>query len=87
MPASLTKTVTKHRNIDVIALDIIKDWNNIKYKAKPYLQVMLSLETITDTYMYDSARSIVAYFLSNAGSYRGELAKQYKAELKAILKQ
>jgi hypothetical protein len=30
---------------------------------------------------------VVAYFLSNASSYRGETARKVKAELKAMLKE
>ena len=32
--------------------------------------------------MYDSGRSIVRYFLGNAGTWRGDVAKAIKAELK-----
>ena len=32
--------------------------------------------------MYDSGRSIVRYFLGNAGAWRGDVAKAIKAELK-----
>ena len=34
---------------------------------------------------YDDARGIVLYFLSNAGSRRGEVAKRVKAELRGML--
>jgi hypothetical protein len=33
----------------------------------------------------DSAESVVLYFLANASSYRGDKAREYKAELRAIL--
>ena len=46
---------------------------------------MLELESLEDAYMYDSGRGIVLYFLSNAGSWRGNTAKLIKAELKAML--
>jgi hypothetical protein len=79
-----------HRPIASIAADIIQDWNGIgngvNYAAKPYLDAMLALININDNYGYDSARSIVAYGLSNMGTYRGENAKRFKAELKAMLK-
>ena len=67
-----------------IAREIRKDWKNVSYYAAPYLQAMSCLETINDSYGYDSGRSIVAYFLANAGSWRGEVAKRIKAELKAL---
>jgi hypothetical protein len=34
----------------------------------------------------DSGRSIVAYFLSNASTWRGETAKRIKLELNKMLK-
>ena len=72
------------RPISTIARDISRDWKNVNYAARPYLDEMFSIETINDKYGYDSAKSIVAYFLGNAGSWRGETAKSIKAELKAL---
>ena len=69
-----------------IAKEIKKDWTKINYAAKPYLDAMSDLNSITDNYGYDNGKSIVLYFLSNAGSWRGENAKRIKAELKLIIK-
>jgi hypothetical protein len=70
-----------------IASEIRKDWGSkVNYAAKPYLDAMASLDSINDRYIMDSGRSIVAYFLSNASSWRGETAKRIKAELNAMLK-
>ena len=69
-----------------IAREIRNDGKNVSYCAAPYLQAMLCLDSITDNYGFDSGRSIVAYFLSNAGSWRGETAKRIKSELKAMCK-
>ena len=74
------------RRLYEIAREIRKDWKNVSYCAAPYLQAMLCLDSITDNYGFDSGRSIVAYFLSNAGSWRGETAKRIKSELKAMCK-
>lgn len=74
------------RSIADIARDIRKDWNNINYAALPYLEAMARLGTIEDKYGFDSARSIVLYFLGNAGSWRGPIAKSIKLELKNMLK-
>ena len=78
------------RAIYLIADDIRRDWSKlgkgVNYAAKPYLDAMGSLDKITDAYGCDSGKSIVAYFLGNATSYRGEKAKALKAELKAMLK-
>lgn len=75
-----------NRPIYEIALDIRKDWKKVNYAAKPYLDAMNQLDKITDMYMFDSAKSVVAYFLSNASSWRGPVAKTIKAELKSMLK-
>ena len=69
-----------------IASEIRKDWKNISPYARPYLQAMSCLESIEDNYIFDTGRSIVCYFLANAGSWRGETAKRIKAELKAMSK-
>lgn len=75
------------RPISAIAYDIRKEWGTkINYAAKPYLSVMLGLGSINDTYGFDSARSVVLYFLGNASSFRGEKAKALKLELKQHLK-
>jgi hypothetical protein len=52
----------------------------------PYLEAMHCLNTINDDYGYDSAKSIVLYFLSNANSWRGDVARRVKAELKELVK-
>ena len=74
------------RMISDIAKDIRRDWRQPYFGAVPYLEAMQSLGTINDTYGYDSARSVVLYFLSNATGYRGEIARRCKAELKQLLK-
>lgn len=76
-------TVT--RPLHVIAKDIQKNWSRISFGAVPYVRAMHSLNTIYDEYGADSAESIVLYFLSNAGTWRGEDARRIKAELKAML--
>jgi hypothetical protein len=47
---------------------------------------MESLDSVNDNYICDSGVSIVLYFLCNASSWRGEVAKRVKAELKAMAK-
>jgi hypothetical protein len=69
-----------------IAAEVYKDWKPVNYAAKPYLEAMSSLDKVTDMYVCDSGRSIVAYFLSNAGSWKSATAKRVKAELKNMVK-
>jgi hypothetical protein len=77
----------EQRPLYAIAREIYKTWKNVNYAAKPYLEAMASLNSINDTYIMDSAKSIVLYFLGNATSWRGDDARRIKAELKAICKE
>ena len=73
------------RPLWAIADEIRKDWKKVYYGAVPYLGAMSHLSTIKDHYYSDSGKSIVLYFLANAGTWRGETAKRVKAELKALV--
>lgn len=73
------------QTISKIARDISRDWKNVNYAAKPYLQAMYSLDTVNDKFYQDDARSVVSYFLANASGYRGATAKAHKAALKSIV--
>lgn len=73
------------RSLSDIAMEIRRDWRPVNFAAKPYLDSMSGLDSIHDSDGYDSAKSIVLYFLNNAGSWRGEVAKRVKAELKAMV--
>ena len=74
------------RSLSTIAAEISRDWKPVSYAAAPYLSAMRSLGSITDSYGADEGRSVVAYFLSNAGSWRGDVARRVKAELNKMLK-
>ena len=67
-----------------IAKEIRQDWKNVYFGAVPYLQAMMTLDSIDSNYGMDSAKSIVLYFLSNASTWRGETAKRIKSELKKM---
>ena len=73
------------RSLGVIAREIRADWTKPYFGAVPYLEAMQSLVGINDTYYYDSADSVVRYFLANASTWRGDKARAIKAELKAML--
>jgi hypothetical protein len=74
------------RSLNVIAREIKSDWDNVYFGAVPYLDAMSTLDSIDDDYFMDSGRSIVAYFLGNAGTWRGEVARRVKKELNKMLK-
>ena len=72
------------RPISHIARDIEANWPKVNYAARPYLDAMHYLNRIEDNYYADTARSIVAYFLSNARAFTGPEARRLKAELKSL---
>lgn len=78
--------MSDRRPIYEIAREIRKDWKKVNYGAVPYLDAMASLTVITDSYGYDDGKGVVAYFLSNANTWRGDVAKRVKSELKGLLK-
>lgn len=74
------------RPISEIAREIKNDWTNVYFGAKPYLDAMHSLNTVQDNYGMDSAPSVIRYFLSNATTWRGEVARRVKKELNDMVK-
>ena len=72
------------RSLTDIAEEIIRDWNPPSYSAQPYLNAMLTMDSIDDRYGADTGSSIVAYFLCNAHSWRGPTARRIKKELNGM---
>ena len=79
-------TTKTNRPLYEIAAEIRRDWKKVYFGAVPYLDAMQTLNSITDNYYQDSGKSIVLYFLCNAGTWRGDTARRVKAELKAMSK-
>ena len=73
------------RGLYSIAADIDRCWKNVYFGARPYIDAMHTMNSIHDKYGLDSGESIVAYFLSNASTFRGADARRIKKELKSIL--
>jgi hypothetical protein len=76
--------------LGAIARLIRKDWSKqgkgVNYAAKPYLDAMASLDDVSDKYGMDSGSSIVRYFLGNATSWKGPVAKAVKLKLNKMVK-
>ena len=72
------------RSLSTIAREIEGSWPKVNYAARPYLDAMKELESIDDMFYMDTAKSVVLYFLANAGSFRGEDARRLKAELRSL---
>lgn len=68
-----------------IAAEIIRDWKRPYFGAVPYLDAMRHLEDIGGRFGEQDADEIVMYFLSNAGSWRGAVARQVKEELEEMI--
>lgn len=83
----MTKQLNELVSVSEIAHAIAKDWQNVSPYAKDYLNAMKDIRSVNDNYYADSAHSVILYFLANAGSYRGENARTYKALLKDLLKE
>lgn len=83
---SVSKEALKSMSIREIASAISADWKKVYFGAVPYIDAMYSMDSIKSNYYFDSGESIVRYFLANATTWRGEVAKAVKAELNARLK-
>lgn len=82
-----SNVATKTRQLNIIAREIKQNWTKPYFGAVPYLNAMLSLHDMTDNYFEDSAKTIVIYFLANAQTWRGEVARRVKSELNGMSKQ
>ena len=71
--------------ISAIAKIVHEDWKKIYFGAVPYLQAMERINSIEEMFFEDTAKSVVRYFLSNAVSWRGEVARAVKAKLNQML--
>ncbi len=70
-----------------IAVTIEDAWPHPYFGAKPYLNAMRSMAKITNPYFQDPGPEIVAKFLANASTWRGETARAVKKELNRRLKE
>lgn len=80
------KQALPNMSIREIAMTVKKDWQKVNFGAVPYLDAMGTMEKITDPYLADSGVSVVLYFLGNAQTWRGPVAREVKAELKKRVK-
>jgi hypothetical protein len=98
MPTPLTFYGAEIEDVERVTLSdlailIRADWrhtskNGVNYAAEPYLTAMQSLNVVNPReaqYGLDPGDEIVAYFLANATSWRGDVARSVKAELKRRL--
>lgn len=74
------------RPLHEIAGEIRRDWKKVYFGAVPYLEALECMDSPQGAFGADSGREIVLYFLSNATTWKGEVARRIKAELKEALK-
>jgi hypothetical protein len=78
--------MNRGRELHEIAAEIDQDWPQPFYGAVPYLAAMRRMGPVTGMFGEDDGKSVVLYFLSNAKTWRGDLARRVKAELKSLIK-
>lgn len=84
--AAVLDSTAAPRALATIALEIRMNWPKVYFGAVPYLDAMTTMGSVHSNYGCDSGESIVLYFLSNATTWKGEVARRIKAELKSLLK-
>ncbi len=71
--------------LSYIADIIMDDWKEMSPHARPYVEAMMNLDNLNDTYGSDDAVGIITYFLTNAQKWRGATARKVKAHLNKLL--
>jgi hypothetical protein len=61
------------------------DWKKPYFGAVPYIDALITCQSMDSVYGVETARDLVPYFLANANTWRGETAKAVKLELKSRL--
>lgn len=84
-PVPTSSGAAAPRPLYEIADEVRRAWRPIYFGAVPYVDAMSTLDGIGENYGADSADSIVRYFLANATTWRGDVARRVKAELKSLL--
>ncbi len=75
------------RQLNEIADEIYANWKDPYFGAVPYIAAMRCLTDMSSVCGVENASSIVAYFLANAQTWRGEVARRVKKELNSMLRQ
>ncbi len=86
MPDTLTSTqdLSKLPLVDIVGM-IRKDWKPVNYAASPYLDAMGNLDE-KGNFGLDTGESCVLYFLCNAMTWKGPIAREVKKELNKRVK-
>jgi hypothetical protein len=60
------------------------DWRNPYFGAVPYLEALEGLASWDARFGVESARSLAPYLLNNLKTWRGDVARSVKAQLKEV---
>lgn len=75
-----------HRPLSQIAAEITADWTALHGAAQPYIDALSELQLATERYGLETGSDMIQGFLNNARTWRGEVARRVKQELRAILR-
>ncbi len=75
-----------HRPLSEIATEITADWTAKRGAAQPYMDAMSELRNATDRHGIETGSDMIQGFLNDAQTWRGEVARRIKVELRAILR-
>lgn len=73
------------RPLSRIAADVRANWKKVSPYAEPYLKAMEEIDGgVDEQYYAEDGRTQVLYFLASASGWRGEKAREIKAELREM---
>lgn len=74
------------RTFAEIMREVRKVWKNPYFGAVPYIDALEQVDSSDPdaSYLFETAKDIVPYFLANATTFRGVDARRIKAELKKM---
>jgi len=72
--------ILKEQTTNELGRLISRDWQNPFYGAVPYIKALKEL--VDGKYYLDDEKTIILYFLSNANTWRGPIAREVKKELR-----
>lgn len=67
-----------------IVRTIRADWRNPYFGAVPYLDALEGLTTWDCTVEFEHARALAPYLLNNLRTWKGEVARTVKAQLREV---
>jgi hypothetical protein len=79
-----TNVQTPSRPLYEICQEIRKDWRTMPEHARAHFRAIEHANSIDEMYGCDSVKSEILYFLGNAQTWKGEVARRIKIELKKL---